>query len=163
MSDQLIDRYRRGASSLPAALKELESDDLDKRPVPDSWSIREIVLHLMDTEIFLAQRMKSIIAQPSPFLVPYDHDAFIKHIPYGKMNLDQACELIGLIRRSTADLLSRLPEEDFNRRGVHAARGLQTLTDVLKLAVEHWDHHRKILDDKIKMILDEKKKKEGPT
>ena len=49
----LIDRYAAGAAKLREAASGLSDAQLDALPIPGTWSIRTIVVHLMHAEIFL--------------------------------------------------------------------------------------------------------------
>lgn len=64
-----IEDYAGGGIVLHAAIRGLSAANLDAVPVPGSWSIRQIVLHLMDSDLIASDRMKRVIAQENPMLV----------------------------------------------------------------------------------------------
>jgi hypothetical protein len=45
-------------------------------PVPGTWSIQQIVLHMMDSDLIASDRMKRVIAEDRPTLIGYNETAF---------------------------------------------------------------------------------------
>ena len=60
------------------------NDDLLAYPVPGSWSIQEIVIHLVDSDLILADRMKRIIAEDNPTLIGFDETQFTRNLHYNE-------------------------------------------------------------------------------
>src|SRR5437763_13905939 len=123
MDRAMIDRYAAGADVLAQAIKGLTRDDLNAFPVPETWSIQQIVLHLMDSDLIGSDRMKRVAAEENPPLVAYDETAFAERLCYDQLDTALACEIFRLNRRMTADLLRRLPDAAFARTGNHSERG----------------------------------------
>src|SRR5688572_2656996 len=126
MNRQSIERYACGARALAAAVTGLSSQELRAFPVPGTWSIQQIVFHLMDSD-----RMKRMIAMENPLLVGYDETAFAKSLPYEQLDAGVACEVFEKSRQLTAEILRRLPEEAFERSGIHSERGRITLGEYI--------------------------------
>ena len=68
----LIAAYEQGAAALRAAVSGLTADQLRARPVPDRWSMLELVCHVADCEQFFADRMKRTAAMDRPLLIGAD-------------------------------------------------------------------------------------------
>src|SRR5512142_8431 len=141
MDRQLIETYAAGADRPAQAIAGLTAEDLDRRPVPDSWSIREIAVHLMDSDLIAAYRMKRVIAEDNPLIVAYNESAFAQRLGYEQLDASAACGVFRLNRRLMADILRRLPDEAFQRTGVHSENGKMTLASFLQIYVGHLDHH----------------------
>lgn len=82
MDRSLIDQYEKGSDDLRMAVRGLQRDDLLAYPVPGTWSIQEIVIHLMDSDLISADRMKRIIAEENPSLIGFDESRFVKNLFY---------------------------------------------------------------------------------
>ena len=65
MNRELIDRYAAGGSQLAPAIAGLSREQLNAFPVPGTWSIQQIVLHLMDSDLIASDRMKRVAAEES--------------------------------------------------------------------------------------------------
>ena len=74
---QLIDDYLAGPQKLRAAMADMTTEQLDARPVPGKWSIKEVICHIADYEPVYADRMKRVIAEDQPTLLAGSPDAFV--------------------------------------------------------------------------------------
>ncbi len=148
----LVDRYAAGAT-LPAELiKGLTRAELNAFPVPGTWSIQQIVLHLMDSDLIGSERMKRTIAMTRPLLLSYDETAFTASLHYDKQDAALACEVFRLNRLMTAALLRELPHDAFARRAVHSESGLETLEDLVRGYADHLDHHARFMREKHRLL-----------
>lgn len=152
MSMELIDRYAAAATIYDHDLAGLTEADLDARPVADQWTIRELVWHVVDSDIILADRMRRVIAEENPPLLAFDETAFVQRLFYGQRSLELAVKLYEVNRLVMADLLRRLQPSDFERRGIHSEVGPLTLLELLKKTVAHPLHHRKFLVEKRRLL-----------
>ncbi|MEI8194638.1 MAG: DinB family protein, partial [Phycisphaerae bacterium] len=66
MIKDMIEEYLRGGGKLGDAIQGLAPADFQATPVPGAWSIQQIVLHLMDSDLVASDRMKRIIAEENP-------------------------------------------------------------------------------------------------
>lgn len=148
MDRSLIDQYLKGSDDLRMAVRGLERDDLLAHPVPDTWSIQEIVIHLADSDLVISDRMKRVIAEDNPQLIGFDETRFAKNLFYADQSIEDAVNLFELNRRQMARVLLKLPEQAFNRVGMHNERGPLKLSDLLAGAVNHLRHHLKFIVDK---------------
>ena len=148
----LIDEYARGGAALCAAVKGLTSDDLDAFPVPGTWSIRQIILHIMDCDLIASDRMKRIIAEDNPTLIGFDESAFARNLFYTHLDAAIAADIFRKNRTLTTEILRRLPEDAFKRTGTHNQRGRITLGEMLQMYVRHLDHHLKFIKHKRQLL-----------
>src|SRR5689334_18971188 len=59
--------------ALTALAATLDDAALDYRMAPDEWSIREILAHLVDDEIYVMRlRLERIVKEDQPHLAPHD-------------------------------------------------------------------------------------------
>lgn len=140
-----IANYVAQADELKAWIAGLTRDQLNSHPVPGTWSIQQVVFHTLDSDLVATDRMKRIAAMDLPLLVNYDESRFAGLLSYDKRDASRACELFAINRRHTAELLTLLPDEAFERQGVHSVRGLITLESLITGYTEHVIHHRKFV------------------
>lgn len=152
MDRAMIERYAQGASAPKAAIAGLSAKDLNAFPVPGTWSIQQIVLHLLDSDLVGADRMKRVIAQDSPQLLAYDETAFANRLHYAEQDIATACEVFCLNRLLVATMLRQLPDAAFARRGTHSEHGSVALADLVATYVDHLDHHLKFIHDKRRLL-----------
>lgn len=144
----LIDQYEQGGPMLRAAVQGLTREQLTAFPVPGTWSIHQVVLHLADSDLVIADRMKRVIAEDNPPLIGFDESRFVRELYYHDQSVEDALALFAVSRRQMARVLRRLPESAFARRGTHNQRGPMTLEQLLRGAIGHLEHHLKFLYEK---------------
>jgi hypothetical protein len=77
MDAKLIEEYEKGGDDLRMAVRGLEREDLLAFPVPGTWSIQQIVIHLLDSELVTADRMKRVIAEEKAALLSFDENRWV--------------------------------------------------------------------------------------
>jgi len=152
MSRDLIQQYADGAEKLSQAIRSLTPEDLLAKPAPDpnvgKWSIHEVVLHVCDYEQVVAERFRRVITEENPTLPGFDENKWVVNLHYEKQSAQNATEIVKLVRSQMAAVLFALPDKAFDRFGTHSEAGKKTLTDLVKGAVNHLDHHLKFIHAK---------------
>lgn len=138
---ELLERYRRGAELVAVAITGAAGPELDFKPAPDKWSVRQIVAHLADAESANVVRLRQVIAEDNPTLVPFDQNAWAERTDYAKRKPSQSLETMRILRAENFQLLKDLPEETYARTGNHLRRGVMSLLDLLRLFAEHAEQH----------------------
>lgn len=152
MDRSSIDRYAAGPGLLAEAAKGLSPADLDARPVPGTWSIREIVAHLYDSDLVGCDRMRRVAAMDNPLLMGYDQDRFVARLNYGAVDAVAAVAAFAANRGMLVPVLRALPDEAFARAGIHSERGRETLEQLVRGYCGHLDHHLGFLRKKRAML-----------
>ncbi|MFT3683355.1 MAG: DinB family protein [Phycisphaerales bacterium] len=145
MDRSIIDRYEAQGHELKHWVHGLTEQELDAFPVPGTWSVRQLVVHMIDSDQIATHRMRRMAAEEKPLLVSYDETAFSKVPAVNAGSVQDVAELFGLNRRWTADFLRALPDAAFERQGVHTQRGLVTIGQMVEVYVKHVEHHRTFL------------------
>ena len=136
-----IDQFMNAGQHLRQAVAGLSEKQLDAQPISGTWSIREIVVHLADSDAVGIERMKRIIAMERPLMLGYDENAFMRRLFPHEQPVEENVQLFDLNRRLLSITLSKLPEEAFERWGVHNERGRVTLTELVADYNRHFEHH----------------------
>jgi len=152
MNLSIIEQYAHGADSLAAGITGLSTADFLATPVPGTWSIQQIVLHLMDSDLIASDRMKRMIAEENPTIIGYDETAFSQKLFYNRLDPHMAADIFKKNRLLTAVILRNLPDEAFNRTGTHSERGKMLLGDMVSMYVQHLEHHMKFLRHKRQLL-----------
>jgi uncharacterized damage-inducible protein DinB len=142
----LIEHYAHGGEKLSLAIRGLTRDDMLQPPPEDDpklgrWSIQQVVIHIMDSDLIAADRMKRVIAEDNPMLIGYDENKFARNLFMEEQSAEDAVQIVSLNRQNFARVLRKLPDSAFGRAGQHNERGRVTLLDLLKTYTNHLDHH----------------------
>jgi uncharacterized damage-inducible protein DinB len=152
MDRNLSEKYAEGAGKVAEAISGLSREDFLKKPADGSWTIGQIVIHLMDSDLIASDRMKRVIAEENPAIIGYDETAFSQKLYYEKMDFAVAADVFKKNRELTAIILRSLPDAAFERAGMHNEAGRKTLADFVKTYVNHLEHHLAFLRKKRQMI-----------
>ncbi len=143
---ELIAKYADQPGDLIAAVEGLTETALDRNLERGKWSIRQQVNHLADCELNYVQRMKKVIAEDKPLLPAFESDKWAKDLFYNKSSADDSIALFFTLRTTMTRVLKGLNDKDFDRFGIHTEDGKVTLLDFLERAVEHAEHHTKMIE-----------------
>lgn len=155
MDRTLIEKYAAVADAPAKAIKGLSRQDLNwipKDPALGKWTIQQLVIHLMDSHLIGADRMKRIIAEDNPTLIGYDENRFVKNLFPEKLDAALACEVFRGNQLLMAEILRQLPDSAFARSGNHNERGRLTLEQFVRDYANHVEHHLKFLRAKRKAL-----------
>jgi len=152
MDRSLIEKYAAGAPLLAKSIAGLSRDDFLATPVPNTWSIAQITLHLMDSDLIASDRMKRVIAEENPAIIGYNETAFSQKLFYEKLDPFLAADIFQKNREMTAVILRNLPDAAFSRVGTHNERGRVSLADFVNTYVEHLEHHLKFIRHKRQLL-----------
>jgi hypothetical protein len=136
----LIAQYRSGYQEVVDALAGADDASLDKRPGPGTWSAREIVHHLADSEMTSAIRLRRLLAEDNPTIVGYDQEEFARRLHYDRP-IAASLEAFRWARESSAEILDRLSEAEWSRAGTHSETGPYSVTRWLEIYAEHARGH----------------------
>ena len=148
MSRNAVEQYARGIGLLHYAINGLAPEQLKSHPGPGDWSVTQVVVHLMDSDLVAADRMKRVIAEENPTLLAYDENKWATHLLYVEQPVETAASLFDLNRRQMAVILSRMNDAAFSRSGRHTERGVLTLAQLVNDYAEHLDHHLRFIYEK---------------
>lgn len=139
----LLERFRRGGELLAVVTTGAAGAELDWAPEPGKWTIRQIVCHLADTEIVVADRLRRTIAEENPTLIWFDEKAWTDRLDYGRRKFSRAIETFRHIRQDNYDLIKELDGAAWQRKAMHSTQGAITLLDLLRTYAEHAENHSK--------------------
>ncbi len=152
----IIDRFERGGELLRQAVAGLTPQQLQAYPVPGTWSIHEVVVHMMDSDAVALDRMKRVIAEDLPLLLGYNESKFVRRLHPHLQPVEHAIDAFDLGRKLLAITLKQLRDEDFDRAGIHNEAGRKTLGEFVELYVDHLDHHLGFIAKKRDLLLNAK-------
>jgi uncharacterized damage-inducible protein DinB len=130
--DRLLNNLRSLPNEVTDLLSDLDEEMLRWRPIPNKWSIKEIVCHLRDMErlAYLA-RYQKIVSEENPYLENVDQNRLAYENDYINQNTAEALEEFKKLRAETVQTLGEVPFEDWSRSGVHQTDGPLTITQLV--------------------------------
>jgi len=148
MDRRLIEDFVACSTRLRDAVAGLTPEELKARTGPGDWSILEVVIHLTDSDCIAIDRMKRMLTEDDPPLLYADETAYVRRLASHEQSLEDALALFEVGRRQFSRVLRVLPDEAFDRRGVHNRRGVVTVGGSVKNYIAHVDHHLAFVAEK---------------
>ena len=111
----------------------LPAETLLYRYAPDKWSIKEILVHIVDDERIYAYRALRFARNEQQGLIGFDQDEYAKYSQADARDLVNIFEEYEAVRNSTIALFNGLPEESLTRMG----RGTGTANDATVRALAY--------------------------
>lgn len=104
-TSRLLDVYARGPERLRRALDGLSDDALHARPIAGKWSVVEIAVHMADSEMVGAVRIRMVLAAAGePALPGYDQERWSDAPCSARRSSCRRCCPSGCIERAPFDL-----------------------------------------------------------
>ncbi len=126
--DRLVWNLKSLPNELDDLLKDIDEETLRWRPIPNKWSIKEIMCHLRDMErlAYLA-RYRRMLTENNPLLPNVDQDRLAFESDYIDQDAKAALEEFKRLRWETVQTLAGAPLEAWSRGGMHEIDGPMTI------------------------------------
>jgi DinB family protein len=122
--DRLLWNLKSLPNELHDLLRDLDEGTLRLRPIPNKWSIKEIMCHLRDMErlAYLA-RYRRMLSEDNPLLPNVDQDRLAFESDYINQDAKMALDEFKRLRWETLQTLHNAPLESWSRTGRHETDG----------------------------------------
>jgi hypothetical protein len=119
----------------------LDEEALARRPIPEKWSLKELVAHLWRVQEVFESRIEAMLTQTKPSLAPYDANSD----PGFEAKLNSTFEelLAGFMgdRDELTSLLDSLSAGDWRHRGMHPEYRHYDVRFAVEYLACHEAHH----------------------
>jgi len=124
------------------------SEEQAQHPYPEGkWSIKEILVHLMDSERIFVSRALRFARGDATELLGFDQDHYVAHCKAGIRTLAELIEEFQWMRGGHLRFWRGLPEAAWQRRGI--ANGCEfTVAAIAWIIAGHEHHHRRIIQER---------------
>jgi hypothetical protein len=125
-------------------LRALPEETACRRHPPYTWSIKEVVGHLTDTERIFGYRALRIARGDETPLPGFDENAYARAATFDRLPLAELLVEFAAVRHSHLLLFRHLPEEAWTRRGT-ANNSPISVRALAFIMLGHERHHAAIL------------------
>jgi uncharacterized damage-inducible protein DinB len=135
---ELITTLEQTGPALMQQASQLTDAALDFRSDAQEWSIREILAHLVDDEMFVTRtRLERMIQEEHPSLVPHDEKKWYSQRNTTRDSLNELLSDFATQRAASLGILTMLREQEWVRTAYHSEYGNMTVEEWVK----HWAEH----------------------
>lgn len=123
---------------LEALLNKLSDEQIEKRPAPGKWSVREIMAHLADCEVAFGFRLRQAAAGVE-LIQPFDQDDWARN--YDAYDFENAIATYRAMRAWNLAFIRSLTEEQKQQTVTHPERGAMPVWTIVETMAGHDLHH----------------------
>ncbi len=135
------DQLRTLLGSLPAG-------EESKLHEPYTWTLKQVVGHLIDAERIFATRLLRIgVGDPTPN-PDFEQNSFVAGLDYDPVLMSDLIDEFDILRKSNAMMLRRLGDEQLRRSGTVSGRELSARTIPFVLG-GHFTYHYEIMEKRL--------------
>jgi uncharacterized damage-inducible protein DinB len=124
---------------LGLVLDGLSTAEIEARPAPGTWCVREVVAHLADCEIAWGWRLRQVFGEEHAVMQPFEQGAWAR--VYDAYSLEAAWECFKALRAWNVAFVGALGEADRGKGYTHPERGEETLWTIVEIMAGHDLHH----------------------
>ena len=129
-----------------AKLQTLTEDQWNSRYAEDKWTIKEVLIHLLDTERIFAYRALRISRNDKLPMQGFEQNEYVSYYEVAHRSPASLMEEYELLRRSTISLFKNMSTEMLDRMGTASGGPFSALALGFMIA-GHEIHHWEILEE----------------
>ena len=139
--EEAIEKIRRLPQQVEDLVSGLSPQELTAKPLVDEWTVAQNVHHIADSHINSYVRCKLMATEDNPTLKPYDEGAWALLTDGSSDDLSDSIALLKALHARWVQFWENLPDDAWQRTGMHPESGAVTLARQLELYVEHGEAH----------------------
>jgi uncharacterized damage-inducible protein DinB len=139
--DDLVERLAATPGRIAAAAAGRSPEELGAPPADGEWSAVAILAHLRASDDILSPRLIAMLVREEPALPAFDERRWEEVMGYAESDFHELLATFTFRRAELVRVLRRLTPADWQRTGLHEARGRITLQETLRHLVEHEVEH----------------------
>jgi len=124
---------------------------IDFKPAPEKWSARQILHHLTDSEMVLAYRLRTLLADRDPKMPAFDQNSWSAALAVELEELALLKSCFEANRNLTIRLLKKIPADLWSKKGVHEEAGEMSTYDLVVRNTKHCVSHLTQLEKLMEM------------
>lgn len=115
---------------------------------PYTWTLKQVVGHLIDTErIFATRLLRIAVGDPTPN-PDFEQNSYVAGLSYDSVSMKSLLDEFATLRKSNSLLLRRLDEEQLSRTGTASDRELSARA-IPFLMGGHVEYHLEIMKSRL--------------
>jgi enterochelin esterase-like enzyme/uncharacterized damage-inducible protein DinB len=147
-----LDALRNQPAEIHAVFASLSEEQAEKAYAEGKWTLKEMLLHQIDSERVFAYRALRFARADSQDLPGFEQDDYVAHSGANARSIVSLLAEYDATRAATLVLFESFTEEQLNRRGT-ANGGPATVRALLYIVPGHERHHLNIIRERYKPIL----------
>lgn len=145
--EEVVTALQRGLLIYKQYIELIPNEKGDYRYADGKWSVKELLQHLVDTELIFNYRALSFARGEATHLPGYNHDEYVQQLDLSDKSLTDIGALFIALRNSTIALFQSFSKAELDRKGT--ANGLEVSVELIGFIAEgHMRHHLNIIQER---------------
>lgn len=136
-----IEAYLHTHEQLHEAVQGWTDEQLIWKAEPESWSVTEVIAHLVDHSVVIAFRLREILSGSAVQLPAFNQDAWVAGQHSNDGNVHDYLKLFQSLLEYNSGIFRRLRPEDWEKTGVNAKGDTITLPIIVQSFISHVQNH----------------------
>jgi hypothetical protein len=128
-------------------LKDLSKTEWDHSYQSGKWTVKEIIMHIIDTERIMSYRALRVARGDSTPLPGFEQDDYVQNMEISLRSSSSIIKEFKSVRASTETLFHNLERGAWNQRGVASGYPI-TVNALAYIIIGHIYHHLNVLKEK---------------
>ena len=131
-------RYEEATTQFLEVVSQLSDSQLDASS-NGSWSPRQVIHHVADSEAQSYARLRRLIAEPGTQIQGYDEAGWGENetLGYTELPIAQSLAVFKAVRASSLEIIKRLKPAQLDNSGTHSESGEYTIKIWLETYINH--------------------------
>jgi len=145
--DDIVSALEKNYATTISFLKSIPVEKGDYSYAPGKWSVKQVIIHISDTERVFTYRALSIARGDTAALPGYDENIWAANSAPEKRTIADVTEEFSLLRQNTIHLFKTFGEEQFLRKGIANSKPASVIALAFVIA-GHELHHLNVLKER---------------
>ncbi len=143
----LIEELEISVHRLIKFVQNIPMDKFDYRYAEGKWTIKDILLHLIDAERIFAYRALRFARRDRTPLASFDEDAYVISAGANQRNIQDLLSELATVRQATLALFKTFSEEDLLQIGQASGQPM-SVRALGFVIIGHQNHHQRVFEER---------------
>lgn len=143
----LVEELEISVHRLIKFVQNIPMDKFDYRYAEGKWTIKDILLHLIDAERIFAYRALCFARNDKTELPGFEENDYVDQANANKRSIQDLLTELAIVRQSTLSLFKSLTEEERKRKGT-ASNNPISVRALGYVIIGHQNHHQRVFEER---------------
>lgn len=143
--NDILSRLQQSKDQFETFLESIPTEKQLYKYASDKWTIKEVLVHIIDTERIFAYRALRIARRDVTALPGFDQDEYVLNSDANSRNFEDLISEFVSVRLSTVSLFNSFSEEDLLQKGI-ASNSPISVRALGYILIGHQNHHQEIIE-----------------
>jgi uncharacterized damage-inducible protein DinB len=148
-----LKRLEELTAQLFGELEELSLKQIEFKPAPQEWSIKQVICHLRDVDRIFRERADKMLEEDEPFLRGFNPEELAEESGYSRSIWEEALTEFQKRRTENITFFRELRITQWLKRAIHQERGSIGMIDVIGSLITQSEMHLEQIRNNKKLAI----------